>query len=52
MLMQQSNRPMDRENLNKYMELVDAIAASVAFYRLQCNMQPEAAEVSFAAMSG
>ena len=52
MLMQQSNRPMDRKNLNKYMELVDAVAASVAFYRLQCNMQPEAAEVSFAAMSG
>jgi serine kinase of HPr protein (carbohydrate metabolism regulator) len=52
MLMQQSNRPMDRKNLNKYMELVDAISASVAFYRLQCNMQPEAAEVSFKAMSG
>lgn len=51
-LLQQTNRPANAEMLPKYMELVDAVAGAVAFYRLQCNMDPEAAAVSFCAMSG
>lgn len=51
MLLQQSNRPTYSNMLPKYMELVDKIACSVAFYRLQCNMELEAAEVAYKAMS-
>jgi serine kinase of HPr protein (carbohydrate metabolism regulator) len=51
MLIQQSSRPNDATKMAKYMELLDAIAANVKFYRLSCNMEPEAAEISFAAMS-
>jgi serine kinase of HPr protein (carbohydrate metabolism regulator) len=51
MLIQQSSRPNDATKMAKYMELLDAIAAKVKFYRLSCNMEPEAAEISFAAMS-
>lgn len=51
MLIQQSSRPKGATKMAKYMELLDAIAAKVKFYRLSCNMEPEAAEISFAAMS-
>ena len=52
MLFQQSSRPMNRALMPKYMELVDRLANSVEFYRLKCNMDPEAAKVSFEGMSG
>ena len=52
MLVQQSNRPMDRKLLPKYLELIDRLAGCTAFYRLECNMDPQAALVSYAAMSG
>lgn len=52
MLFQQSNRPMRMEMMPKYMELIDTLASNVAFYRLACNMDPEAALVSYEAMSG
>ena len=51
MLLQQSNRPVGAKNLGKYLELVDRIAASVLIYRLRCNMEPEAAMVSYRAMA-
>ena len=51
MLFQQSQRPQNPANLAKYMELVDKLANSVDFYRLGCNMDPEAARVSYEAMS-
>ena len=52
MLFQQSSRPMNRMLMPKYMELVDRLANSVEFYRLKCNMSPEAARVSYEGMSG
>lgn len=52
MLLQQTNRPTSAPALAKYMDLIDQIASKVAFYHLQCNMEPEAAAVSYAAMSG
>ena len=51
MLFQQSQRPQNPANLAKYMELVDKLANSVEFYRMGCNMDPEAALVSYEAMS-
>ncbi len=52
MLLQQSSRPQNGARLPKYLDLVDKIAGAVSFYRLQCNMELEAAEVAYSAMSG
>ena len=52
MLLQQSNRPKQPQLMLKYMELLEGIAGKTAFYRLKCNTDPEAAQVSFRAMSG
>lgn len=51
MLMQQSYRPNDTSAILKTMELVDKLGSSAALYRLQCNMEREAAEISYKAMS-
>lgn len=51
MLMQQSQRPQKPENFPKYMELIDQLAGKTAFYRMACNMDPQAAEVAYRAMS-
>ena len=50
MLMQQSQRPMDRRKLPVYLDLLDRLSSRVEFYRMQCNMDPEAANVSYEAM--
>lgn len=52
MLLQQSSRPMDAKKLPKYLDLVDALSKQVEFYRLSCNMDPEAAKIAFEVMSG
>jgi hypothetical protein len=52
MLMQQSQRPQNRKNLLKYMELVDQLSRKTEFYRMSCNMDPQAAVVAYEAMSG
>ena len=52
MLFQQSSRPMDRRNMPKYMDLLDKLAENVAFYRMACNMNEEAAEMAYGVMSG
>ena len=52
MLLQQSNRPGSPIWMPKYLELLDRLAGGVAFYRLACNMDPQAALVSYQAMSG
>ena len=51
-LLQQSNRPMDGKHMPKYLELIDRLAVGAAFFRLACNMDPQAAWVSYHAMSG
>lgn len=51
MLLQQSNRPSQARLMPKYLELMDKLARSAAFYRLQCNMEPDAAVTSYEAMS-
>lgn len=52
MLLQQSNRPMDKRKMPIYMELLDTLSRNVRFYRLKCNQLPEAARISYEAMSG
>lgn len=51
MLLQQSNRPAQARLMPKYLELMDKLARSAAFYRLQCNMELDAAVTSYEAMS-
>lgn len=52
MLMQQSQRPQKAQSYPKYLELIDKLAGKVAFYRMTCNMNPQAAEMAYRAMSG
>ena len=47
MVMQQSHRP---GNVLKYMDVVDMLTQRVKFYQLRCNMDPEAARISYEAM--
>lgn len=51
-LLQQSNRPQQTALLPKYLDILENIANKVAFYRLKCNMDPEAAMISYQTMSG
>lgn len=50
MLVQQAYRPFDPAALSKTMNLIDRMDAR--FYRLGCNMDISAAELSYRAMSG
>lgn len=52
MLLQQSQRPMDHRKLGKYLDMLDRLCERTAFYRLKCNMDPQAAVVAYKAMSG
>lgn len=52
MLLQQSNRPLRPTLLPKYLEILENIADKTNFYQMKCNMDPEAARVSYQAMSG
>ena len=51
-LLQQTYRPMDPAALGKTLELLDRLAGSVKLYRLGCNMDPEAARLSYETMKG
>lgn len=52
MLLQQVYRPADPAALSKTLHLIDTLAASVSLWRLSCNMDPDAANVSYEAMKG
>lgn len=49
-LLQQCHRPEGTENTIKVLQLLDRLCAGTALYRLSCNMQPEAATVSYQGM--
>ncbi|MBQ7600204.1 MAG: hypothetical protein IJU57_05985 [Clostridia bacterium] len=51
-LMLQAYRPADPVMLAKTLELLDAFTASCGLYELECNMDIEAARVSFEKMTG
>ena len=50
MLCQQSYRPADPAALRKTLSLVDRLGSSVKLYKLNCNMEPEAALVAYDGM--
>ena len=50
MLLQQSFRPPEAEKMMKTMNLVRQLAEKVKLYSLRCNMEPEAARVSYEGM--
>lgn len=51
-ILRQSNRPKAMEYRVKLLELLDKLITQVPIWRLQCNMDPEAAVISYEAMSG
>ena len=52
MLLQQSHRPTDPGKLEKLLELLDKLMNGTGFYRLECNMDPEAAQIAYSGMQG
>lgn len=52
MLLQQSYRPSDSSALAKTLMLIDKMADNVEFWRLGCNMDISAAELSYTTMKG
>lgn len=50
MLLQQSHRPADAAGRLAYLENLDKIAGATRFFRLECNMDPEAAKVAYEGM--
>lgn len=50
MLFQQSTRPPENAQMPAYMDLIDGVARNVEFYRLRCNMDPDAAQVAYEGM--
>lgn len=51
-IMKQVNRPRGMEFRVNLMELLDKLLTEVPVWKLSCNMDPQAAEVSYGAMSG
>ncbi|MCR5648869.1 MAG: hypothetical protein K6F67_04965 [Oscillospiraceae bacterium] len=51
MLLQQTYRPSDVAAMTRTLGIIDRISASVSLWRLRCNMDPEAARISYGAMS-
>ena len=51
-LLQQTYHPSDRVMLGRTLELLDGLGRAVRFYRLSCNQELEAAEMSYSAMKG
>ena len=52
MLLQQSYRPADRTAFEQTLKLIDELMKNTRFYRLGCNMEPEAAMVAYNGMKG
>lgn len=50
-LLQQSYRSAETVKMKKVMELVDGLIRQVDFYSLGCNMEPEAARISWEGMN-
>ena len=51
MLFQQSNWPVDPKKMSKHMDLIDRLSKKTEFYRMKCNLDPDAARVAYEAMS-
>ena len=51
-ILEQTIRPRDPEMMKQLLELLDKLMKQVPIWKLECNMEPEAAFVSHNAMSG
>ena len=51
-ILNQSYRPPEPQKLAKVLKIIDIITKTAALYKLGCNMEPEAAEISCAGMGG
>lgn len=51
MLLQQSNRPMDKTYMPQYMKMIEQLTNHVLFYRMACTMDPEAAKIAYEAIA-
>ncbi len=51
LLLQQTYRPREAAAMEQTLQLFDRMLSRVAIYRLGCNMEPEAAEVSYKGMN-
>ena len=49
-LMEQTSRPKGAESMIELLELIEKLLGKVPIYRLFCNMEPEAADVSYEGM--
>jgi len=52
MLLQQSHRSADPAVTARMMQVINKMSSRVRFYRLRCNMEPEAALVAYNAIFG
>lgn len=52
MLLQQSHRSADPAVIARMMQVIDKLSSRVRFYRLRCNMDPEAAQVAYNGIFG
>lgn len=52
MLLQQTYRPQDKCSVIQTLKLLDLLKEHVKFYKLGCNMNPEAAKVAYSGMNG
>lgn len=52
MLMQQSHRSTDPAAVSRMLQMINKMSDHVRFYRLRCNMEPEAAQVAYEGMLG
>lgn len=51
-VLRQVNRPKDTVFRKQLLKLLDKLISEIPVWRLQCNMEPEAAQVAYRAMSG
>ena len=52
MLLQQSHRSADPAVVGRMMQVISKMSSRVRFYRLRCNMDPEAAQVAYNGIFG
>ena len=50
-VMNQTIRPEKIEQMDKLLSLLDKLLTTVKLYKLECNMEREAAEISYGFMS-
>jgi hypothetical protein len=51
-ILNQTMRPKEQETMDKLLGLISKMLQSVSIYSLGCNMQLEAAKLSYTTMSG